>query len=217
MNKKILIIFSSLCVILAFLLGARIYRSQQEDQLKVQVSQSPEALVRDYAPKLGRDGAAVVVVEFFDPECESCREFYPATKKILADYEGKIQMVFRYAPFHPNSQMVVKILEAARLQQRYWETLELLYEHQPEWGSHHHPRPEMVWELLPKVDGLNVERLKGEMENPTILANLLQDVKDGHTLGVRMTPSFFVNGEPLLEHGEAPLRALIDKHLGNKI
>jgi hypothetical protein len=46
-------------------------------------------LVRPDSPTLGSADAPVTLVEFYDPECESCRAFHPTVKKILKDYDGK--------------------------------------------------------------------------------------------------------------------------------
>ena len=42
---------------------------------------------------------------------------------------------------------------------------------------------------------------------------LRQDVADMQALQVTKTPGFFVNGGPLREFDEVPLKALVDKHL----
>jgi protein-disulfide isomerase len=131
---------------------------------------------------------------------------------IMADYEGKIQLVMRYAPFHGNSIFAIKILEAARKQDKYWEALEILYQHQPEWGNHHNPQPELVWNYLPRLN-IDVEKLKSQMEDPGIQKIIEQDQIDGKTLDVRMTPTFFVNGKLVEPFGPDELRAAIDQAL----
>ena len=160
----------------------------------------------------GNSEAKVFVVEFFDPECETCREFHPYMYDIMSEFEGKIQLIMRYAPFHGNSILAVSILEGARKQDKYWEALEILYQHQPEWGDHHNPRPELIWNYLPRL-GIDIERLKNDMKDPAIQKIIEQDLKDGQTLDVRQTPTFFVNGKPLIEFGPDQLKQLIEAEL----
>src|SRR5690606_2620613 len=117
------------------------------------------------------------LVEFLDPECESCRAFHPLVKMLMSEFEGKIQLVIRYAPFHGNSRLVIRILEAARLQGKYWETLEVLFQYQPQWGSHHHPRPDLIWKYLPEA-GVDVNRIREDMHNPEIEAMIEKEIKD---------------------------------------
>jgi len=164
------------------------------------VSNNRASLIRDYSPSQGSAMLKVTLVEFLDPECESCAFFHPLVKEILSRYEGRIRYVVRYAPFHPNSKFVIKILSAARLQNQYWETLDLLFKKLPEWGSHHNPQPQLVWTYLPEL-GLDIERIKVDMNDEGIMKMIDQEIEDGNTFGVRQTPTFFVNGRPLRSFG----------------
>ncbi|MBH49104.1 MAG: disulfide bond formation protein DsbA [Halobacteriovorax sp.] len=169
-------------------------------------------LERDYSPTLGPDDAKVTLVEFLDPECESCRAFYPFVKELMAKYPNDIRLVVRYAPFHGNSKFAIKILEAARKQNKYWEALGVLFYFQPQWGDHHNPQPELIWNYLPQA-GIDVEQIKKDMDDPKFVEIIEQDVSDVKDLGVRATPSFFVNGKPLTEFGFNQLQALIESEL----
>jgi protein-disulfide isomerase len=211
-NKKLVYVTFTVVLLGAlFALGAWMYKSEQKKELS-QRAGNTEVFVRPYSHKQGPDSASVILVEFLDPECESCREFYPLVKSIMNEFEGKVQLVVRYAAFHGNSKFAIKILEAAGKQSKYWETLALLFQHQPEWGSHHNPQPELIWNYLPSL-GLDIEKLKADMEDPSIMKNLEQDTADGQTLMVRGTPSFFVNGKPLENFGYEPLRQMVAQEL----
>ncbi len=211
-NKIIIVTIAVVVLIVGFFAASKMYKSGESERLGFIAKDNFSTFVPDYAPKLGPANPEVYLVEFLDPECESCRQFYPYVKMILHENEGKIQLVVRYAPFHPNSRFAIKILEAARKQGKYWETLELLFQHQPEWGSHHHPRPELIWNYLPQV-GLDIEKIKQDMKDPAIEEMIEKEVKDVKDLGVRGTPQFFVNGRPLETFGLEPLRDLIQSEL----
>ena len=75
------------------------------------------------------------------------------------------------------------MLEAARKQGKYWEALEVMYETQPQWASHHRPQPEKVWAFL-AAGGVNVDTLRRDMKNPDLMAIVNQDIADAKTLGV---------------------------------
>ena len=149
------------------------------------------------------------LIEFLDPECESCRAFYPHVKELIKEFEGKVQLVVRYAAFHGNSKIAIRALEAAKKQGKYWEALSLLFERQPEWGSHHHPRIDLIFEFLPSV-GLDIKKLKEDMKDPNIDEIIKIDSEDLKTLGVRSTPTFFVNGKTPAGFGYAYLKELIN-------
>ncbi|RZF20468.1 disulfide bond formation protein DsbA [Halobacteriovorax vibrionivorans] len=146
---------------------------------------------------MGPEDAPVTIVEFLDPECESCRAFYPYVKNVMAKYEGQVRLVVRYAAFHKNSSYAIAILEATRKQDKYWETLGVLFKSQPAWGNHHNPRPDLIWNYLPTIEGLDIEKVKEDMHDPKFMEIVKKDMEDGKKLGVRGTPTFFINGKPL--------------------
>jgi protein-disulfide isomerase len=215
-NKKVLLIVGTVVLLIGiFLMISRIYKKQEAQRLTSVVSADLKKFVPDYAPRMGAENPEVSLVEFLDPECESCREFYPFVKMILKDHDSKVQLVVRYAPFHGNSKFVIHVLEAARKQGKYWETLEVLFRYQPQWGSHHHPQPELVWNYLPEA-GVDVEKAKGDLNDPATDTMIEQEIADGRALGVQGTPSFFVNGKPLETFSYEALRKLVEDNLTSK-
>lgn len=213
-NQKLTVVITGLVLVIGFVLAIFFYNQAQEQKYGFLAAENSETFVRAYSPKMGPVDAKVYLVEFLDPECESCRAFYPAVKKIMADYPDQIRLVVRYVPFHGNSKMIIAILEASRKQGKFWETLELVFKTQPSWGSHHAPAPEKLWGFLPAVEGLNIAQVKEDMKDPEIQEVIAQDFKDAQTLGVRATPTFFVNGKKLTQFGYEPLLALIKSELG---
>lgn len=212
MKRQHIALLGGAVLLLVFLLAGYAYKSQQARELGAIARASSSPLEREYSQGSGPADAKVVLVEFFDPACETCRVFSEHVKTILTSYPGKIRLVLRYAPFHQGSDTMVKILEAARLQNKFWETLQVMYETQPLWASHHHPQPEKIWQFLPSA-GVDVDRVRRDMNNAKVLEILRQDVEDATTLGVRKTPQFFVNGNPLLSFGYPQLRAMVESEV----
>jgi protein-disulfide isomerase len=168
--------------------------------------------VRPHSHTLGPPDAKVTLVEFLDPECESCRAMYPMVKHLLGEYSGRVRLVIRYMPFHPNSLFAAAALEAAAEQGRYWDMLETLFANQPQWGSHHDPKPHLIPELARGI-GLDMAAFGEAMTNPAARQKVEIDRADGQSLGVTGTPTFFVNGKRLERLGYEPLKALIDEAL----
>lgn len=206
--KKILFAVSLVALLLVFVVAAWWYRDQRSERLGFLAQERAELFVRPHSPVLGAEDARVYLVEFTDPACETCAAFSPVVKQFLDRYEGRLQFVVRWAPFHEGSTDVVRVLEAARLQGRFWETLELLYRTQRVWTHHHRVSMERVWPLLPQA-GLDVERVRRDVNDPRITAIIEQDLADARTLGVQRTPGFFVNGRPLEPFGLEPLMQLV--------
>jgi protein-disulfide isomerase len=170
-----------------------------------QASSSPPAsaapaLMRFHSPVIGPQSAPVTIVEFFDPACEACRAFYPFVKQILEQHPGQVRLVLRYLPLHEGSDEAVRILEAARLQGLFEPVLHALLERQPDWARHGAPDLELAWQLAGQA-GLDLDRARRDADRPQIGEVLRQDMADARAAGLRGTPSFFVNGQPLREFG----------------
>ncbi len=211
-NKVLIVSAAAVLLVLGFFLGRGQYKSSESARVSDVLTTSGSTLVRDYSPVLGEPNAKVTLVEFLDPECESCRLVYPHVKSLLKEFHGKLRLVVRYAPFHGNSRFAIKILEGARRQDKYWQALDVLFNYQPQWGSHHDPNPERIWGYLPD-EGIDVERVRKEFTDPAIEKMIEQEIADGQELGVRQTPTFFVNGKKLEELNLEGLRAAIEKEL----
>jgi len=212
MKKQNIVLISAVCLLVVFVVGSYLYKTRQSEKLGFMAKENVSTFVRDYSITKGSDDAKVYIVEFFDPACETCRVFYPLVKNLMAVNQGKIKLVARYAPFHAGSDYVVKMLEAARKQGKYWETLEVMFNSQPYWASHHNPQPQLLWQFLPQA-GLNMEQLENDMNDPEIAKRIEQDLADAKTLNVRKTPEFFVNGKPLPSFGYDQLKALLETEI----
>ena len=210
MNKKWFVLATLLAVVLAFAAGAMVFKNRSGQELARSAQDHGEALVRAHAPVYGNPAAKVTIVEFFDPACETCRAFYPIVKSIVDASFGEVRLVLRYAPLHHGSDTAVKILEASRLQGKYWESVERALAAQDQWASHGNPQPELIWGLLGDL-GLDMGRARADAESAPIDALLRQDVTDMQRLKVDRTPGFFVNGTPLMEFGVAQLKALVEQ------
>ncbi len=212
MKKQFIVIISSVFLILLFTLGVYVYKQQQIKKYGFMARENASTFVREHSQTLGSDDAKVYLVEFSDPACETCSAFHPFVKKLMAVNPGKIKLVVRYAPFHDGADYMVKILEAARRQGKYWETLDVMYNTQRHWASHHNPKPHLIWKFLPSA-GLDIERIRKDMNDPEIAKLIHQDLADAKTLNVRKTPGFFVNGKPLPSFGRRQLRELIESEI----
>ncbi|GAB4019555.1 MAG: hypothetical protein Fur0010_21630 [Bdellovibrio sp.] len=215
MTKQQKLISISIAVIVSFFLAAAlIYKKNLENESRDLAKAQQELFVPSYSMTNGPDNAKVTLVEFLDPECESCRAFFPFVKMILNEYKDNIRLVIRYMPYHSNSRFAIKILEAARKQNKYWSAMEVLFFYQPQWGDHHNPKPELIWNFLPEV-GIDVEQIKRDMNDPSFEQIIEKDKSDGEKLGVRGTPSFFINGKPLRQFSFEQLKLQIEEELNN--
>jgi len=210
--KYVLVGLTCVALILAFIGGSIYYKGLQVEKYGFMAEENAELFVRDHSPRLGSDDAKVFIVEFMDPACETCAVFAPYVKKIMAANPGRIKLVLRYAPFHDGADNFVKILEAARMQGKYWETLDVMFKTQGAWANHGHYQPEKLWDFIPMA-GVDVEQIRKDMHSPAIAKIIEQDMADVKALNVQKTPGYFVNGKPLQTFGSKQLYQLIKSEL----
>jgi len=157
-------------------------------------------LVRPHSPVFGPAKAPVTIVEVLDPACEACKAFAPVVEQILFTYPEDVRVVVRYADFHPVSLQALRLLVAARSQNKVHEVLGALFERQAEWASHTSPDPAKAWKIAGDA-GLNVSRAQKDALAESVDQILQQESDDLTALKVERTPTFFVNGKPLPSFG----------------
>lgn len=223
-SKKITVAALVAIVLVFFFLGMNAYQKRVQNSQAEKVnqvvkestgqpvnpsgSQADNRLVRFHSPVFGPRNAPVTIVEFFDPACETCRAFYPIVKDILKQYPNDVRLVIRYAPFHAGSDQVVKLLEAAKLQDKYLPVLEMVLAAQPQWADHGKPNLDLAYRAAQEV-GLDIAKAQADAQTPAIDGVLKQDIEDLTALEVTKTPTFFVNGRGLPSFGDQQLMALV--------
>jgi len=208
MNRRSFILGATAIGAIAFVGGTFAYRESVAAAAREAATQLRGALYRRHAPIVGPVDAKVTITEFFDPSCEACRAFYPIVKQMMDMHAGKVRLVLRYAALHEGSDEAVRILEAARMQDKFIPVLEALLAQQPDWALHGAPDMEKAWAIAGAA-GLDVTKAKTDSTSDAINAVLAQDAEDVTAVGLTQTPTFFVNGKPLTDFGPQQLFDLI--------
>lgn len=208
MNRRTLVLGTAAAAVAIFSLSVLMVQQNRPEPIAALAVSEGTPLIRPYAPIVGDEMAPVTIVEFFDPACEACRAFHPIVKEILEEHSGKVRVVLRYAAFHDGSDEALKILETARLQNKFEPVLEALLEAQPQWANHGKPQLNLAWDAAATA-GLDVTAARAAMDAPEITRRLTQEMADVKTVGVRQTPTFFVDGRPLLNFGADELRNMV--------
>lgn len=173
-----------------------------------------DELIRPDSHSIGPENAPLTVVEFLDPECESCKAFYPTMKKFLDDNKKTVRFVVRYMAFHTSSAMAIAAVESAGIQGKYWEYLETLFISAEEWSHKERPDP-VYFEKYASNLGLNLEKFKTDMADPRWTTLIQRDMKDGQTMGVKGTPTVYFNGDLLRGLDASSLDEAAKVHLGS--
>ncbi|CAM3885886.1 Disulfide bond formation protein DsbA [Bordetella tumulicola] len=198
MNRRLLIITigaASLIVFAVAVLSVRLTGAPESKTIQQSVARKGGALlVRFHSPVIGRFDAPITIVEFFDPSCEGCRAFYPHVKKLLKKHPDDVRLVLRYVLLHKGSEPVVRMLEAARKQELFLPVLEAVLNAQPEW--HDDPNVAAAWSAAARA-GLNEAKARVDMQDGAVSAIIEADAKDVNAVGIKGTPTFFVEGSRL--------------------
>ena len=212
LGRRNLVIGAVVALLLAVGAWALLHKSVDTPSATAADAVIEAALASEQSPTLGDANAKVHIVEFLDPACETCAQFYPLVKKLVADHPGQVRVSLRHVAFHEGSDYVVRVLEASRKQDKYWPTLEAVLASQAVWAPNHTAQPDLVLQAIAGV-GLNVEQLMADMNTPEVAQRVEQDRNDAIAMKVTATPEYFVNGRPLPSFGDQQLLELVREEL----
>ncbi len=167
---------------------------------------------------LGPPTAPVHIEEFGDFECPPCAMFHPILKQMHKEFGDRLRITFRefpLVPAHKHALAAASAAEAAGMQGKFWEMHALIYEHQKEWKTQFDVRP--IFEGYAKQIGLDVERFNRDRASDAVAQRIFLDGKRGHSLGVKGTPTVFLNGRevPFESLPAENLRVLIQRELNS--
>lgn len=172
---------------------------------KGEINTAPQEIVVSNTDHVrGALDGKVTVVEFADFQCPACGQYELLIRKVLADNPTTLKIVFRHFPLtqvHQNALLAAKASEAAGLQGKFWEMHDMLFDHQTDWslglGAY-----DFIFGYA-KTLGLDTAKFANDINSPAIEAKILAEYQEGVKLGVKGTPSFFVNGK-LIDNPRSP-------------
>lgn len=167
---------------------------------------------------IGPEDAPVTLEEFGDFECPPCGLLHPVLKTMEKEFGPRLRVIFRefpLVPTHPHALVAARSAEAAGLQGKFWEMHDLLFENQKTWHEQFDARP--TFEGYAQKLGLDLERFRRDLSSQVVEQRIFLDGKRAHAIGVKGTPTVFLNGREVPFESLAPekLRVLINTELTN--
>lgn len=166
----------------------------------------------------GNADAPVTLEEFGDFQCPPCGSFAGFADELVKEYDPHLRIVFRNLPLkiHEHAREAAVAAEAAGLQGRFWEMHDILYREQATWSKADNPRE--LFDSYAGMIGLNLDQFKKDMEGEKARARVDSDQDRANSLGVKLTPSVFINDHEIGPNDKTPegLRAAIDAALKEK-
>ena len=157
----------------------------------------------DDDPALGSPDAKVLMIEFGDYQCPSCRMFWkdvePRLKKDYID-TGKLKLVFRDFPLtqiHPEAMLAAMAVDCAGEQNKYWEYHDKVFREQYNKGDDIIRFKAVDLKKWAKDTKLDPAKFDQCLDSEKYKNEVLKDRMDGEAAGVQGTPTFFINGRVL--------------------
>src|SRR5829696_127228 len=146
----------------------------------------------------GMATARVTVEEFSDFQCPACGALEPGLRRVMKDYEDRVRFTFRNYPLqmHKYAFLASRAAEAAGAQGKFWEMHDMIYDNQKEWSDSMEPR--VQFDSYATRLGLDVQRFKADMERQDLADRIKADLSRGNSLGVKGTPTVYLNGRELV-------------------
>ena len=162
----------------------------------------------------GPEDAPITIIEFSDYQCPFCRRWHQEVyQPLLAAYPGKIKLVYRHLPLtsiHPDAFPAAEAAMCAGEQNAYWQYHEKLFASEL-LGTE-------VYKQYAQELGLDMTTFEACITDHKYQQAIQEDSDFAVNLGVRSTPTFFVNGLAIV--GAQPLevfKQVIDKELAGEI
>ena len=205
-------------LIAAMAIGVLVYLSVRDRGAAGSALPDPGAVgqvVRENSHRLNSvPDSQVTFVEFLDLECEGCRAVYPAIEQARAEYGDRVNFVIRYFPIpsHFNAERAARAVESAGQQGKFEPMYKKMYETLAEWGEQQTPADSTFRGFATEL-GLDIAAFDAAYYDPATLDRVKVDVADGKALGVKGTPTFFLNGDKLKFTNYEDLSAAVEEAL----
>lgn len=147
------------------------------------------------APVLGSHKPVLTIVEFVDFKCPNCQSSAPILRQLIAEHGAEVRLISRNAPFeslHPGATRFAQISWCAHQQGRYWALHDYFFAEQARLPVELSPQD--LGALSLRI-GLDSQKFSNCLSDQRSLIAVNKDYDDARNLGVRGTPTFFVNGQ----------------------
>jgi protein-disulfide isomerase len=185
------VVLGSTLVLLGVIWGLSKMASPTSEALKVD-----ETVLLNGARFIKENGETkVTMVTFSDMQCPSCKRAHSLTAELFN--KPGVKVVVRHFPLppqiHKHALISAKAAEAARIMDKGWEMIDVLYSKQDEWANV--AKPEEKFTQYAKELGLDEDLFKEKLNSAEVAANVKVDADLAAGLRLSGTPTIFVNGE----------------------
>lgn len=174
-----------------------------------QITEPVVMVSTDDDPSVGPAVAPITIVEFSDFQCPFSKRSAGVVKEVLRAYGQKVRFVYRDypAPNHVHASRAAEAAQCAAAQGKFWIYHDLLFEQQE-------PRSRWDFTQLARQASIDLSEFSRCLNTRQYAQEVEHDWRDAVTLGITSTPTFFINGRPLIgARSFDEFRVVIDKAL----
>ncbi|WP_238934799.1 DsbA family protein [Maricaulis parjimensis] len=187
-------------------------RAREMQSMYDAVSAQSDAIFNDPRdPRIGADEPDLVIVEFMDYKCSYCRVANDWVEDVREQYGDRVQFIFKEYPILGDDSVQASIAALAALRQG----VEVYSAFHTAMISSSGPLPDERIFQLARVSGVDVERMRADMEDPALLEHITQNRSLGSVLGVTGTPFFIVGDTVVAGANEMALDEALARGLNN--
>jgi protein-disulfide isomerase len=195
--------------------GVYFYRGKKGANLPLQISKIESSASADVVHSLGPENAPVTVEEFGDFQCPPCGRLSEPLNEMQKKYN--LRLIYRNFPLpnHSHAKEAACAAEAAGRQGKFWPMHDLLFREQAVWSNSADARS--LFQAYAGMLQLDLSRFRSDMESPEVQQKVDTDQRRGAAIGVKTTPTLFVNNEavPPSELNPSKLPALVENAVKN--
>ncbi|MCL5435304.1 MAG: DsbA family protein [Patescibacteria group bacterium] len=143
----------------------------------------------------GDPKAKITLVEYADFQCPACAAYHPLVKQLLSEFGDKIYFAYRFFPLtsiHKNALISAQAAYAAKLQGKFFEMHDMLFETQASWAQSDSAADTFV--AYAKKLGLDTDKFQKDMTSDETKNYVADSQNQASSIGINATPTFFVNG-----------------------
>ena len=144
--------------------------------------------------------ALITLTEYSDYQCPACGVYHPIVERLKEHFGDKLEVEYRDFPLniHQYAMLAARAAEAAKIQGNFKAMHDKLFENQNVWSGS--SNPQSLFEDYAQEIGLDLEQFREDLNSAEAQRAVIEEKNEGEQMGVNSTPTFFINGEKLVQN-----------------
>lgn len=192
MRSSLLLLFGGALIL--FLFFFQLLPNAKEKNPATVGTQAPTLatpLIRATDPRKGNPGSSIVLFEFGDFACPTCKQFQPTIATVLKKFPNAVLHVWKDfpLPIHPNARVAHIAAQCANEQEKFWEYHDRLFAETV--------LTDDPYDRIAQTLTLDMTQFTKCRKSDRIKTQIQESFNEALLLAVDKTPYLFINNERL--------------------